>query len=134
MSAKKKLVFAEYSTVGFDSEAWLLRRAPPTLSGSLALANGCLAFADRDGDVHFATPVDEIEQIWSPWQYFQGGLKIRANGQMYRISFAHPRDQDGSDRRDDQTTRSALRRSDDVARGRELTRIWKTALELAATT
>jgi hypothetical protein len=121
-----------------DSEAWLLVGLTRTLAGRLVFDNGCLTFADEDGSVHFSTPLSEVERIWSPWYYFGGGLKMRVDGVTFRITFTLPNDQPGGNRQphrfgsDLQRGASAASfawgKFNDIARGRELTRRWKTAL------
>jgi len=126
------------SPVAFDSEAWLLVGMTSSLAGWLALSDGFLAFADEDGDIHFSLPLEDIEQIWSPWYYFGGGLKMRIEGHTFRITFTLPNDQPGGDRRPihdgSNLTKGAsaatfaLSKFRDITRGRELTRTWKRLL------
>lgn len=126
------------TAVEFDSPAWILVGLTRTLPGWMAYQNGCVAFADCDGDVIFSAPCAEITHVTFPWYYFGGGLKLRVLDQRYRISFVRP---NGTT---DISSRPAAWRSDaqnaaavaklvetkfrDIRDGRAVTRVWKKLL------
>lgn len=125
------------ATENIESEAWLLVGITRSLAGWMVLEDEYVAFADEEGHVHFSTPLAEIERVWSPWYYFGGGLKIRIDGIAFRITFTRPNDQPGGVRRPLRfgsdpcgisTAAFAWSKFNDIFRGREWTRRWKTAL------
>lgn len=73
----------------FASDAWLLRGLTQSVPGWLDLQDGRLRFSTPD-EVVFETPLAEVSGITFPWYYFGGGMKLRAGGESYRISFVKP--------------------------------------------
>ena len=122
-----------------ESEAWLLVGMTRSLAGWMVLEDECIAFADEDGQVHFSTPLAQIERAWSPWYYFGGGLKLRIDGKTFRITLTRPNDQPGggrpfrlgSDPLGIRTAAFAWNKFKDIFRGRQLTRCWKEAFAVS---
>lgn len=73
----------------FASDAWLLEGLTRSVPGWLELHKGRLRFVTPDSVVFDAARAD-VDAIRYPWYYFGGGLKLRAGGQPYRISFVKP--------------------------------------------
>lgn len=73
----------------FASPAWLLHGLTGSSAGWMALGEGRLAFTDGEALV-FDVPLGAIDRIRFPWYYFGGGMKLRAEGREYRISFVRP--------------------------------------------
>ncbi|WP_369132055.1 hypothetical protein [Modestobacter sp. I12A-02662] len=69
------------------SPAWLiggLRNVP----GYLGAGGGRLTFVS-DTPV-FDVPLDEVTDVTWPWYWFGGGLKLRADGRLYKVTFVRP--------------------------------------------
>lgn len=73
----------------FASAAWLLEGWTVSIPGWLDLQKGRLRFTTPD-EVVFDVPLSEVAGLVFPWYYFGGGLKLRAVGKPYRISFVKP--------------------------------------------
>lgn len=73
----------------FASDAWLLQGLTQSIPGWLDLQGGRLRFTTPD-EVVFESPLSEVTAITFPWYYFGGGMKLRAGGAPYRISFVKP--------------------------------------------
>ena len=74
---------------GFASYAWLLKGSTTSIPGWLDLEEGRLRFATPE-EVVFDVPLAEVTALTYPWYYFGGGLKLRAAGQPFRLSFVKP--------------------------------------------
>jgi hypothetical protein len=69
------------------SPAWLiggLRNVP----GYLGAGGGRLTFVS-DEPV-FDVPIDQVTDVSWPWHWFDGGCKLRATGQAYKVTFVRP--------------------------------------------
>ena len=73
----------------FASDAWLLKGFTVSIPGWLDLQQERLRFTTPD-EVVFEVPRSDVTSIKFPWYYFGGGVKLRAAGQPYRISFVKP--------------------------------------------
>jgi hypothetical protein len=73
----------------FASDAWLLKGITASIPGRLECRNDRLRFVTSD-EVVFDVPFSDITSVTYPWYYFGGGLKLRAGGQPFRISFVKP--------------------------------------------
>ncbi len=73
----------------FASDAWLLEGWTVSIPGWLDLQKGRLRFTTPDAVV-FDVSRAEVDGIVFPWYYFGGGLKLRAAGKPYRLSFVVP--------------------------------------------
>lgn len=73
----------------FASYAWMLKGSTVSIAGWLDLEKGRLRFTTPEGIV-FDVPRAEVTQVTFPWYYFGGGLKLRAAGEPYRLSFVKP--------------------------------------------
>ncbi len=76
-------------TVDFASYAWLLRGITVSIPGWLDVHDGCLRFSTPQ-EVVFDVPLAEITSVNYPWYYFGGGVKLKAAGTPYRLSFVKP--------------------------------------------
>jgi hypothetical protein len=75
------------STSFLVSPAWLiggLRNVP----GYLGAGGGRLTFVS-DTPV-FDLPLHEVTDVHWPWYWFGGGVKLRAEGQLHKITFVRP--------------------------------------------
>ncbi|MCW0214008.1 MAG: hypothetical protein OJJ54_11675 [Pseudonocardia sp.] len=69
------------------SPAWIiggLQNRP----GYLVSAGGRITFTD--GEPHFDVALEEISDVTYPWYWFGGGVKLRAAGTLYKITFVRP--------------------------------------------
>jgi hypothetical protein len=73
----------------FASDAWLLEGLTVSVPGWLDLQQERLRFTTPD-EVVFEVPRSDITSITFPWYYFGGGMKLRAAGRSYRLSFVKP--------------------------------------------
>lgn len=73
----------------FASDAWLLQGITVSVPGWLDLQDGRLRFSTPD-EVVFESSLADLSGITFPWYYFGGGMKLRAGGTPYRISFVKP--------------------------------------------
>ena len=62
--------------------------------GYLLTAGGRITFID--GEPYFDVAFDELTDVTYPWYRFGGGVKLRAAGTLYKITFVRP---DGCPRR-----------------------------------
>jgi hypothetical protein len=79
------------STTGsaLATPAWLMAGRLRNVPGVLAAGEGRLAFVTDDGPV-FNVPLAEVGDVTWPWHWFGGGCKLRANGELYKITFVRP--------------------------------------------
>ena len=73
----------------FASHAWLLEGLTVSIPGWLDLRQERLRFTTPE-EVVFEVPRSDVTSITFPWYYFGGGMKLRAAGHPYRISFVKP--------------------------------------------
>jgi hypothetical protein len=73
----------------YASDAWLLVGLTRSVAGWLEWRKGRLRFVTPERVV-FDVPLEQITATTYPWYYFGGGMKLRAAGEPYRISFVKP--------------------------------------------
>jgi len=73
----------------YASYAWRLEGATRSIPGWMDLQSGRLRFATPE-EIVFDVPLAEITRVAFPWYYFGGGVKLRAAGRAYRLSFVRP--------------------------------------------
>ncbi len=73
----------------YASYAWLLKGITRSVPGWLDLHEGRLRFATPE-ELVFDVPRAEVTAVVFPWYYFGGGVKFRAAGRPYRLSFVKP--------------------------------------------
>jgi hypothetical protein len=73
----------------FVSDAWILEGLTVSVPALLQLHDGRLRCVTVDG-VAFDVALGDITNVVFPWYYFGGGLKLRAAGVPFRLSFVVP--------------------------------------------
>jgi len=73
----------------YSSDAWQMKGATVSIPGWLDLRQGRLRFVTPETTV-FDVATSEISDIVFPWYYFGGGVKLKAAGVPYRLSFVKP--------------------------------------------
>lgn len=67
--------------------AWLLVGMTRSLPGILKFENGRLNFTNDEQGKIFDVSLAEISKVNFPWHYFGAGLKLKVDGNEYRLSF-----------------------------------------------
>jgi hypothetical protein len=117
----------------FASYAWLLKGMTVSIPGWLDLQSGRLRFSTPE-EVVFDVPLAEVTGITYPWYYFGGGVKLRAAGKAYRISFVLPNGMEYASGRGlaDQGDLASLAfvasKAEDIGAGRDVGRQWRELL------
>ena len=117
----------------FASYAWRLKGITVSIPGWLDLTAGRLRFATPD-EVVFDVPLAEVTDIVYPWYYFGGGVKLRAAGELYRISFVLPNGMEYASARglasqgDLASLAIVASKAEDIGAGREVGRRWRELL------
>jgi hypothetical protein len=120
----------------FATYAWLLKGMTGSEAGWLDLTDGRLRFSTPDGVV-FDVPLAEITDVEHPWYYFGGGVKLKAAGTAYRLSYVRPNGAEYAAARGLADLGSAASlalvasKVEDIGAGRDAGARWKTILERA---
>ena len=118
----------------FASDAWLLKGAAVSIPGWLYLREGFLCFVTPDETV-FDVPLAEVTSVAFPWYYFGGGVKLKAAGEPYRLSFVKPNGMEYAASRGLASTANpaallvAATKVADVSSGQDTGRVWRGLLE-----
>lgn len=86
------------TTQDFASYAWLLEGLTVSMPGWLVLQQERLRFTTPE-EIVFDVPLADVTAISFPWYYFGGGVKLRAAGPPYRLSFVKPNDSEYAEAR-----------------------------------
>jgi hypothetical protein len=73
----------------FASDAWLLKNLFVSVPGWLEWQHDRLRFTTPE-KVIFDCPRAEVSVLTYPWYYFGGGVKLRAAGTKYTLSWVRP--------------------------------------------
>ena len=125
---------AKRSGHDFASFAWLLIGTLRTAAGWLDLTAGRLRFSTPD-QVVFDVPLAQVTDIVWPWYYFGGGVKLRAAGEQYRISFVLPNGAEyptarlGAEAGDPAALAIVWSKASDIGAGRGAGKEWRQRLE-----
>jgi len=117
----------------YASDAWLLVGLTRSVPGWLEMKNGRLRFVTPD-HVVFDVPRAEVSDIKYPWYYFGGGVKLRAAGTPYRLSFVKPNGAEYAAGRalaaagNPASLLMAVSKVTDIRRGRAVGRRWRQLL------
>ena len=130
---KKK---AKQSEADFASCAWLLIGTFRTAAGWLDLTAGRLRFSTPD-QVVFDVQIDQVTDVVWPWYYFGGGVKLRAAGEPYRLSFVLPNGAEyptarlAAEAGDPASLAIVWSKASDIGAGRDVGKEWRQRLEAA---
>lgn len=122
---------------GYASYAWLLKGLTQSIPGWLDLHEERLRFTTPE-KVVFDVPRAKVTAIAYPWYYFGGGVKLRAGGQPYRLSFVKPNGAEYAMARaqafvDDPAALGLVAsKAADIGAGRDVGRRWRELLGEAA--
>lgn len=101
--------------------------------GWLTMADGRLQFS-IEGDVVFDLNAAAIQSVHYPWYYFSGGVKIRYQGDEFRLSFVKPNgaevavDRMLAESGNPAALLGALEKFSDIGEGRRAGKRWKEIL------
>jgi hypothetical protein len=70
--------------------AWLMTGWGRTVPGALVAGHGRLAFLLAGDGPLFDVPVAAVTDVTWPWHWFGGGVRLRAAGTPYKITFVLP--------------------------------------------
>ena len=70
--------------------AWLMTGWGRTVPGALVAGHGRLTFLLAGDGPLFDVPVAAVTDVTWPWHWFGGGVRLRAAGTPYKITFALP--------------------------------------------
>lgn len=121
----------------YASYAWLLIGLFRTEAGWLDRHDGQLRFSTPDRVV-FDVPLAEVTDVVYPWYYFGGGVKLRAAGEPYRVTFVLPNGAEYAAARagaavgDLAALAIVGQKAADIGAGRDVGREWRRRLEGAA--
>jgi hypothetical protein len=121
----------------FGSHAWLLRGLTGSVPGWLQFEQGRLRFASEE-EIVFDVERSDISAAVFPWYYFGGGVKLRAAGEPYRLSFVKPNGAEYANARalasaaDPAALRLVASKVSDISTGRNVGREWRRLLGEAA--
>jgi hypothetical protein len=127
---------AKRSEVDFASYAWLLIGTFRTAAGWLDLTAGRLRFSTADQVVFDVRTAEVTDVVW-PWYYFGGGVKLRAAGEPYRLSFVLPNGGEYPTARlvaeagDPAALAIVWSKAGDIGAGRNVGKEWRRRLEAA---
>ena len=130
---KKK---AKQSEADFASCAWLLIGTFRTAAGWLDLTAGRLRFSTPD-QIVFDVQIDQVTDVVWPWYYFGGGVKLRAAGEPYRLSFVLPNGAEyptarlATEAGDPASLAIVWSKASDIGAGRDVGKEWRQRLEAA---
>ena len=130
---KKK---AKRPEADFASYAWLLIGTFRTAAGWLDLTAGRLRFSTAD-QVVFDVQIAEVTDVVWPWYYFGGGVKLRAAGEPYRLSFVLPNGAEyptarlAAEAGDPASLAIVWSKASDIGAGRNVGKEWRQRLEAA---
>ena len=130
---KKK---AKQSEADFASCAWLLIGTFRTAAGWLDLTAGRLRFSTPD-QIVFDVQIDQVTDVVWPWYYFGGGVKLRAAGEPYRLSFVLPNGAEyptarlAAEAGDPASLAIVWSKASDIGAGRDVGKEWRQRLEAA---
>lgn len=118
----------------YASTAWLLIGITRhSAMGWLTMADGRLQFS-IEGDVVFDLNAAAIQSVNYPWYYFSGGVKIRSQGDEFRLSFVKPNgaevavDRMLAESGNPAALLGALEKFSDIGEGRRAGKRWKEIL------
>jgi hypothetical protein len=69
--------------------AWIMAGWGRNIAGVLVAGAGRLAFLAEEGAL-FDVPITAVSDVSWPWHWFGGGVKLRADGTPYKITFILP--------------------------------------------
>jgi hypothetical protein len=121
----------------FASYAWLLKGLTVSIPGWLDLQQERLRFTTPE-KVVFDVPREDVTSIAFPWYYFGGGMKLRAAGRPYRLSFVKPNGAEYATARglasqgDPAALLLVASKAADIGAGRDVGRSWRRLLGEAA--
>ena len=121
----------------FASYAWRLKGLTRSIPGWLDLHEERLRFTTPE-EVVFDVLRADVTAIKYPWYYFGGGMKLRAAGRPYRLSFVKPNGSEYAEARglSSQGDPAALllvaSKAADIGAGRGVGRRWRELLGEAA--
>jgi hypothetical protein len=117
----------------YASHAWLLKGITGSVPGWLDLDAGRLRFASEE-EMVFDVALSEVSQVVFPWYYFGGGMKLRAAGVPFRLSFVKPNGAEYADARllasvgNPAALLSVADKVGDIVAGRDAGREWRRLL------
>ena len=85
----------------------------------------------------FDVPLAEVTDIVWPWYYFGGGVKLRAAGEPYRLSFVLPNGAEyptarlAAEAGDPASLAIVWEKASDIGAGRDVGKEWRRRLEVA---
>ena len=118
---------------GFVSDAWILEGMTVSVPALLELDDGRLRCLTQDR-VAFDVALSDVTDVVFPWYYFGGGVKLRADGAEFRLSFVVPNGAEYASARllADQGNAGSLllvgSKARDIASGRAAGRRWRELL------
>jgi hypothetical protein len=130
---KKKKKKTKRPEADYASCAWLLIGTFRTAAGWLDLTAGRLRFSTPD-QVVFDVRLAEVTDIVWPWYYFGGGVKLRAAGEPYRLSFVLPNGAEyptariAAEAGDPASLAIVWEKASDIGAGRDVGREWRRRL------
>jgi hypothetical protein len=121
------------ATDTFVSHAWLLKGLTGSVSGWLQFEEGRLRFTSLE-EVVFDVALADVSAVTFPWYYFGGGVKLRAAGEPFRLSFVKPNGAEYADARleasvgDPASLLLVASKVSDIAEGTDAGREWRRLL------
>lgn len=123
----------------YASYAWQLKGITVSIPGWLDLTAGRLRFSTPE-EIVFDVPLAEVTGVVYPWYYFGGGVKLRAAGTPYRISFVLPNGMEYASARglasqgDPLSLLTVASKAEDIGAGRAVGQRWRELLGEGAPT